>query len=120
MSLTPTWVLIYYLEAIMEITKRNDDRYQCKVPIGKDEKGKTMYKVVYGSSKREINEKIKTTILEVKPLSNDSTFSEIMKKRLEFDESRMSESDFSIKKYRVEHFSAAFIDKKSKKSALMI
>ncbi len=96
----------------MEITKRNDGRYQCKVPIGKDEKGKTMYKVVYGSSKREINEKIKTTILEVKPLSNDSTFSEIMKKRLEFDEPRMSESDFSIKKYRVEHFSAAFIDKK--------
>ena len=95
----------------MKITKRSDGFYQLKVPIGKDENDRTLYKVVYGKSKREVNEKAKNVILETKPLSKDSTFAELIKKRLEFDEPRMSESDYKIKKYRIEQFSTSFMHK---------
>lgn len=43
------------------LKKRSDGRYQAKIIIGYDEKGKAIHKVVYAKTQTELNEKKRTT-----------------------------------------------------------
>lgn len=63
------------------IRKRKDGRWEARFPKGKNEKGKTIYGAVYGSTYKEAKER-RRQILDNAPVSNrnctDNTFGDLL------------------------------------------
>ncbi len=92
--------------------KRSDGRYSVQIYLGKDENGKRKYKTVYGATQKEADKKADELKAQfgkgIDIAREQDTFEDWAVLFLASQKKRLSETEYSTKKNRIEYFYGYF------------